>query len=315
MAKNIYEATGDNDWDKVSDNQEESNNKEEQEDKILVANGDGFDEVDRKEYEKTIPNYNSSPLNQSNVSANQAESKGYVPGEYYDYLQKIIDDNRNKQKQEEIERDERNTKRGKLVSSISDAARALSNVFFANKYAPNMYDESSATSTKYDAKMEEAKNKRKESDGLYQNALDKMAALKRDERLFSLQEEQKREAMRLKAEDTKAKLEYYQAQIDKLEAEGDTEGARQLYYKALATYNDAKADNQRIQAEWAPKINQGKLNEYNTRSEANKARATASYASADASSARAAKTRNSTTGNTDKKNSYTNTQNWFSYGK
>lgn len=73
---------------------------------------------------------------------------------------------------EDIAKEQRRRKAEGIISGISDAARAVSNLIFTNQYAPDMYDDKNSMSAKTRARYEKAKAERDaEDDRFFQYAM------------------------------------------------------------------------------------------------------------------------------------------------
>ena len=74
---------------------------------------------------------------------------------------------------EKLKKLQNTERKQKLIASIADTARAMSNLFATNKYAPNIPQFSLAD--KYQAMFDKAAAKRKESDNMYYTAIKNIA--------------------------------------------------------------------------------------------------------------------------------------------
>lgn len=174
---------------------------------------------------------------------------------------------------EELEKERRRQRTQGIVAGISDAARAVANLFFTHHYAPDMYKGGSGMSDRVRERFERAKAEREAE----------------DERYFQM-------AMTLgRLKDAREQREYQRGrdalQDEILREKGDAEVARLLALaeEALRRGDSLEADKllkeaQKVkvqtETEWIPRTKASEVRR-------NNAAATASNASANASNARA----------------------------
>ena len=187
---------------------------------------------------------------------------------------------------EDKARREKKEKREKVFSAIGDGISALSNLFYTTRYAPNMYDYSKGLSTKARDRWERI-NARKDAENRdwvngYMRALQLDDAKDKDERAWqnTLERQAKQDEKDAKAEEraaAKAKQDADMAELNMLLMAGKID-AQQW-----------DAEKKKIEAQYAPQLQEAELKR-------KKAQTNASNASAGASSARADYYRNGGSG-------------------
>lgn len=207
--------------------------------------------------------------------------KGSTNGELIKYLEGKVKEHEPLTK-EKVEKLRRKQKAEGIISGITDAVRAVSNLYFAHNYAPNMYDlkEGSSMSAKAKARFDKAKAERDAEDEAYFNrlmALSKLRGADRDQGLNIWLKE--RELSRQSEEDAR-KRELHPYQKSFLESKAEREHGLALDAKqkgeAAGQYYGTRNENER---------KKGVV--LDTQASANVARAAASRADAAASGARA----------------------------
>lgn len=147
----------------------------------------------------------------------------------------------------------------RIVGAVSDGLRALSNLFFTTKYAPNMYNHQK--DSQYDAaeaRIEKLRAERDKNDAAY-NAYNikigeleggKVKTLRELEDAFEKRKEEAKKAERA--------LQLHQLALQIKEAEKDR--AKNLVTKSEADVRGAESDaiKKESDAEWAGKLNEGK---------------------------------------------------------
>ena len=187
---------------------------------------------------------------------------------------------------EEKARREKREKRDKVFSAISDGISALSNLFYTTRYAPNMYDHTKSLSNKARERWERIKAQKDAENrdwfNGYMRALQLDDAKDKDERAWqnTLERQAKQDEKDAKAEERAAAKEQRDADL------------ADLNMQLMAGKIDAQqwdAEKKRIEAQYAPQLQEAELKR-------KKAQTNASNASAGASSARAEYYRNGGSG-------------------
>lgn len=171
---------------------------------------------------------------------------------------------------EEQEKQRKKEKRDKLFAAIGDGVRALSNLFFTTRGAPNMYDANNSMSQKTKERYEKMTKERETNQRAYLEGLQRAR----------LADERKAEAER--AWQRQLGMDEYNQRRSDAKDERD----RQLFELNLQLQGhkisaaDADAKRKAAEARYADELAKAKL-------EAEKARGKAQHASASASNARA----------------------------
>jgi hypothetical protein len=130
---------------------------------------------------------------------------------------------------EEIEAERRKAKSRETIAAIGDGISAISNLFFATKGAPNMYNEQNAIAPKYRARYEQLVKDRETNDRYYLEQRLRMRQLdKADERQCAQDERQakrdaesdRRQAVAEERQRNKDKWEYQYKQLQNAYLEG-----------------------------------------------------------------------------------------------
>lgn len=167
---------------------------------------------------------------------------GQFKGKTYDDVMGFIEE---RKKALDLETDEQRKKRERMersqgiINGISDLGRAVANMYYTTKYAPNGYDPKQSLTTQQQARMERQRKERKEKEDQYLNylltqkkLLDGEKATNLTERKIALQE--KDDARKESLNDAKVKA--YDAMTK--------------YREAIATKNDALAEKYKAEAEF-----------------------------------------------------------------
>lgn len=108
------------------------------------------------------------------------EFKGSTNQELIDYLQRKVNGYK-PLSDEDLDKIRKRQKAEGMISGVSDVVRAISNMAFTNKYAPNMYDPSTSMSAKAKARFEKEKADRDAEDDRYYNYAMMLAKLRGDD--------------------------------------------------------------------------------------------------------------------------------------
>lgn len=205
----------------------------------------------------TVKTTTSAPV----VTTAPDEFKGSSTQDVIDYLEKKI-----KEYKPLTEEDERKLRRRQkvegIISGISDAAQAVSNLIFTTRYAPNMYNPKEGMSAKAKERFEKEKAQREaDADKYFQYALtigkmkDDMA---KDERNWAhTLEREKIQNQRNEAADTRA-----QAKADRDAAMAKL---RMELMQGKIDQQEAAAEAERIEANYAEAYWQSRINKNNYR--------------------------------------------------
>lgn len=133
---------------------------------------------------------------------------------------------------------ERKERSRRVISAVSDGIRALSNLWFTTKYAPNMYDESQSLLAKEDALQEKLRKLRDDNRAAHDKALERASELEA-EKVVGLQDlADKYDKAKSAREEAKRKRDLYPLQYEK--AQYDAVGAGYKADKAMFDANRAE---------------------------------------------------------------------------
>lgn len=187
------------------------------------------------------------------------EFKGSTNQELIDYLQRKVN-GYNPLSDEDLEKIRKRQKAEGMISGVSDVVRAISNMAFTNKYAPNMYDPSTSMSAKAKARFEKEKADRDAEDDRYFNYAMMLGKLRGDDqdrglKIWQTEQNLAREDQRWEAEELReqAKADYDAAMAD-------------LELKLmLGKIDKQKADTEaaKIRAKYAAKYELSRINKNN----------------------------------------------------
>lgn len=163
---------------------------------------------------------------------------------------------------EELEKERRKQRTESIISGISDAVRAVANLFYTTQYAPNMYNAGEGMSARAKARFDKEAADRKARDDEYFNyamTLGKMkhgAAQEEREWRHTLERE-KIEDQRQEAADARA-----QAKADRDAAMAEL---RMKLLEGKITQQEAAAAAEKIEADYAAAYWQSRINKNNYR--------------------------------------------------
>ena len=177
---------------------------------------------------------------------------------------------------EERKKRERKEKSKKIIAAVSDGISALSNLFFTSQYAPNMYNhEKGSQLNATNERIERLKAEREKKRDEYLNFALKLGGLE-NERAHTLRElEAKQEAQKLAREKAERDAEQH-----KWQAALQPDIQREQAGKANRAEQQAIAAQ--AEAQYAPQLQEAKLDTEKARAVAQRASAANSYASASA---------------------------------
>lgn len=175
--------------------------------------------------------------------------------------------------EEDRKRRERREKSGRLISVISDGLASLGNLYFTSRYAPHMYDGSNSMTAATDARIERLKAERQANADRYLNYSLKIGDLQNQKARTLREIEAQHEAQKIAREKAQQAAERHEWE-KKLQPDKQREQAG----KATKAENDAVAAQ--YAAEYAPQMQEAKLNTEKERANAQRASAANSYASA-----------------------------------
>lgn len=107
--------------------------------------------------EENKTNQNTTPEKKTTTFADRFQGKNNV--QLGNKIQELLDNIELETKEQQKKREKREKIEG-VINGISDMGMALSNLFFANRYAPNMYDGKNTLSAKAKERFEKAKAER-----------------------------------------------------------------------------------------------------------------------------------------------------------
>ena len=233
--------------------------------------------------------------NGSSLSLKSRTTPPWGDGDFYDWAFKQLEPYK-PPTQEEIEAERKKQRRNAIFAAIGDGLSALSNLYFTTQGAPSMDDGKTTLTGKMQERYDKLKSERDANSKFYLNSYLNLMRQKRADETAEQNAQYKKSLIGLRQQDTQMKLKKYQSEIDKLVEQGKTEEARQKYLEAQTLYYQSKAEGQDIANEWAPRLNEGKLNLQGAQTRAANSRAHASDASANNSNAKAEATRQKTAG-------------------
>ena len=231
--------------------------------------------------------------NGSSLSLKSRTTPPWGDGDFYDWAFKQLEPYK-PPTQEEIEAERKKQRRNAIFAAIGDGLSALSNLYFTTQGAPSMDDGKTTLTGKMQERYDKLKSERDANSKFYLNSYLNLMRQKRADETAEQNAQYKKSLIGLRQQDTQMKLKKYQSEIDKLVEQGKTEEARQKYLEAQTLYYQSKAEGQDIANEWAPRLNEGKLNLQGAQTRAANSRAHASDASANNSNAKAEATRQKT---------------------
>ncbi|MDE7179816.1 MAG: hypothetical protein K2N88_01280, partial [Muribaculaceae bacterium] len=168
---------------------------------------------------------------------------------------------------------ERQEKSKKIIAATVDGLSALSNLYFTTQYAPNMHADKASNASRVIASIEKGRAERKANEETYNNLMlkigDTMNAKAKTLRDLRAQHE----AQRLAREEAerKAKEHSWQALLQRDKQREQKGKADKVGYEAITAQTEA---------EYAPQMQEAKLQTEKARAGSLKAAATNSYASA-----------------------------------
>ena len=179
----------------------------------------------RQAYEKSAQNYSNAMDRSVQILRDAADRYK-------------VEDEAARKKRERTERSRR------VISAVSDGIRALANLWFTTKYAPNMYDESQSLLTREDALQEKLKKLRDDNQEAHDKAMERAAELEA-EKVVGLQDlADKYDKAKNAREEARQKGKLYPLIYEK--AQYDAVGAGYKADKAMFDANKAEvqADNE-----------------------------------------------------------------------
>ena len=170
---------------------------------------------------------------------------------------------------------ERQEKSKKIIAATADGLSALSNLFFTSQYAPNAYNHQSSQLNKVNSRIEALKAERKADADRYNNLM------------LRLGDAQNARAKALR--DIRAQHEAQKLARQKAEQEAEEHGWKALLQPDIQREQKGKADRAEqqaiasgVEAQYAPQMQEAKLQTEKARAGAQMASAANSYASAGA---------------------------------
>ena len=170
---------------------------------------------------------------------------------------------------------ERQEKSKKIIAATADGLSALSNLFFTSQYAPNAYNPQSSQLNKVNSRIEALKAERKADADRYNNLM------------LRLGDAQNARAKALR--DIRAQHEAQKLARKKAEQEAEEHGWKALLQPDIQREQKGKADRAgqlaiaaEAEAQYAPQMQEAKLQTEKARAGAQRASAANSYASAGA---------------------------------
>lgn len=195
----------------------------------------------RQAYEKSAQNYSNAMDRSAQILRDAADR--------YE-----VEDEAARKKRERTERSRR------VISAVSDGIRALANLWFTTKYAPNMYDESQSLLTREDALQEKLKKLRDDNQEAHDKAMERAAKLEA-EKSTGLQDLAEKYAKGKNArEEVQRKRALFPLQYEK--AQYDAVGAGYKADKAMFDANKAEvqADNEPLNQQKQQELLDAKTN-------------------------------------------------------
>lgn len=205
---------------------------------------DGESDVNDETLSNTLPdgssaldNTSSKPTQNSNANAPWGD------GDFYTWAFNQLEPYK-PPTQEEIEAERKKQKRNALLAAIGDGLGAFHTAFAHARgekpmAIPNM-------SGKLQERYDKIKAERDKNSAFYLNSYLNLMRQKRADETAEINAQYKRDLISLRQQDMEYKMNKYQAEIDRLVAQGKTEEARQLALQAQAEYYQARADGVRI---------------------------------------------------------------------
>lgn len=201
----------------------------------------------------------AEPYLNKSVKPQELSDADRYRGDSYETLLPWIEDylerHRPKSK-EDLEKERRRQKAEGIISGISDAARAVSNLIFTHHYAPNMYNPKEGMSAKAKERFDKLKAEREaEDDRFFQYAMTYG-------RLKDAQEEKEYQRGRDALQD-----QIRMSQEDRAQAKADRDAAmaelRMELMQGKIDQQEAAAEAERIEAKYADAFWQSRINKNN----------------------------------------------------
>lgn len=176
--------------------------------------------------------------------------------------------------EEQRRKREKKEKSRRIISAVSDGLAALSNLYFTNRLAPDMYDHKRGLSAATDARIEKARAEREKNDEAYFNLALKIDQLRgaKGEKAREIAAQQLAQALAKADEERKKRKE-------EREEELHTDKVREQTGKADKAGFDA--EKSRVEAQYAPKVQEANIGLTKSRTNAANASAGASTALAE----------------------------------
>lgn len=178
-------------------------------------------------------------------------------------LDKIISHLKEPRTKEERERQERKERSRRLIAGVSDGLSALSNIFFTDRYAPNMYNHNTSQSKTVDARIERLKAEREKQEQAYLNYALKRGDIENRRAATVREIEQQAERQRLAEEAAKAKAERDSLYLQWLQSRNEGQQADNRKKGADADTAEIKRDNQQQQFDDKHAESQSRINKNN----------------------------------------------------
>ena len=179
---------------------------------------------------------------------------------------------------------ERRERSRKIVSAVGDGVAALANLFFTSRYAPNMYKPELSQLGALNKRLEQERAARRENNEKYLNFVLKGAGM---------QAEKAKTLRELQAQQEKLRIarEAAEREAEKHKWEKDLQEDRRREQSGKADKVAAEAETARVEAGYAPRMQEAKLVSEKALGTQRVAAAGASSAAAEASRAAAQKSR------------------------
>lgn len=165
--------------------------------------------------------------------------------------------------EEELKKLRRRQKVEGIISGISDASQALSNLIFTTRYAPNMYNAKEGMTAKAKERFDKAKAERQARDEIYYNYAMNIARLKEADRNHGLQIWQLKHGLEREAKED----ELREATEIRTQAKADRDAAmadlRMKLLQGKITEQEAVAQSAQIEADYKEAYLQSRINKNN----------------------------------------------------
>lgn len=145
-----------------------------------------------------------------------------------------------------------------IISSISDAAQAVSNLIFTHNYAPNMFDPKEGMTAKAKERFERDKAEREANADKFFNYAMAIAKLKDAERDRGLQMWQTEQTLARQERD-------FDAALVRADRDAAMDQLRMDLMQGKIDYQEAKTREAQINADYAEGLNKAKINKLNYR--------------------------------------------------